>query len=96
MTTNSSTASLTLLIQSAVADGILKQLIIIYSITDERSILLNIVSTISKDFLTSCDTTIVKLLLHGNKSRVTLTNTLILNASVDFIFTSKRFDGPFM
>ena len=62
--------------------------------TNERSILLNNVSTINKNSLTSCDASIVKLLLNGDESLDLETNTLILNATVDFILSSKRFDGP--
>ena len=61
--------------------------------TNERSTPLNIVSTINKNSLTSCDTAIVKLLLYGHESLDLETNTLILNASVDFILSSQRFDG---
>ena len=58
--------------------------------TNERSTLLNIVSTINENSLTSCDATTVKLLLYGDKFLDTETNYLILNASVDFILLSKR------
>ena len=64
--------------------------------TNERSIILNIVSTINESSLTSCDASIVKLLLNGEESLDLETNTLILNATVDFILSSERFDGPFM
>ena len=62
--------------------------------TNERSILLNIVSTINESSLTSCDVSIVNLLLNGDESLDLETNTLILNATVDFISSSKTFDGP--
>ena len=61
--------------------------------TNERSILLNIVSKINKNSLISCDATNVKLLLPGDESLDLVTNTLILNATFDFILSSKRFDG---
>ena len=61
--------------------------------TNERSILLNIVSGLNKDIWTSSDTTFVKVLLHGDKSFDLVTNTLILNAYVDFLLLSKMFDG---
>ena len=54
----------------------------------------NVVSTINENSLTSCDGTIAKLLLYGDDSLDLETNTLILNASVDFILSSKKFDGP--
>ena len=62
--------------------------------TNERSILMNTVSTINENSLTSRDASIVKLLLNGDESLDLETNTLILNATVNFIFSSKRFDGP--
>ena len=62
--------------------------------TNEGSILLNIVSPINESSLTSCDATIVKLLLYGDESLDLKTNTIIVHASVDFILSSERFDGP--
>ena len=53
--------------------------------TNERSILLNIVSRINKSILTYCDTSTVKLLLNGDGSLDLEIDTLILNATVDFI-----------
>ena len=53
--------------------------------TNERSILLNIVSTINESSSTSSDPSAVKLLLNGDESLDLETNTLILNATVDFI-----------
>ena len=44
--------------------------------------------------LHSCDISIIKLLLYGDDSLDLATNTLILNSSVDFNISSKRFDGP--
>ena len=97
MATNSSMVSLTLLTQSAFADWLLKQLVIIYynaPISNERSILLNIVSTINKSSLTSCGASIIKLLLNVDESLDLETNTVILNATVSPTLSSKRFDGP--
>ena len=45
--------------------------------TNERSIPLSIVSTINESSLTSCDASIVKLLLNGDESLDLETNTLI-------------------
>lgn len=64
--------------------------------TNERSILLNIVSGLNKDIGTSSDATFVKVLLHGDKSFDLMTNTLILNAYVDFLLLSKMFDSSSM
>ena len=84
--------SLTLLIQSAIADWILKQLHC-PNFTNEGSTLLNTVSA-NENILSSSDATIVKLLLCDDKSLDLESNTLVLNASVDFVLSSKRFDGP--
>ena len=63
--------------------------------TKQKSILLEIVSTINEKSLTSKGTSIAKLLLNGNESLNIETNTLILNATVDVvILPRKRFDGP--
>ena len=62
--------------------------------TNEKSTLLNIVSTINENNLTSCDATFVKLILYGDESLDLGTNTLILNASVNFILSTERFDDP--
>ena len=56
---------------------------------------LNNSSIIIKDRL-SCDTIIIKLHLYVDGSLESLTNTLISNASVDFILSSKRFNGPLL
>ena len=48
------------------------------------------------DALPSCETAFVKLLLYGDDSFDSATNTLILNASLEYIFSSKRFDGPLL
>ena len=49
-----------------------------------------------KDKLPSCDTSVIKLLLYGDDLLDMVTNTLILNTSIDFILSSKRFDGPLL
>ena len=63
---------------------------------NERSLLLNNVSRVTKDKLSPCDTSVMKLLLYGYDSLDLVTNTLILNASVDFILSNNRFDGPLL
>ena len=60
---------------------------------NERILLLNDVSKITKDALLSCENTFVKLLLYGDDSFDSATNPLMLNASVESILSSKRFDG---
>ena len=48
----------------------------------------------NENCLTACDASIVKLFLNGGVSLDLETDTLILNVTVDFILSSKRFDGP--
>ena len=55
---------------------------------NERSLLLN---NVIKLYLTSA----IKLFLYGDDSLDLVTITVIVNASVDFILLSKRFDEPF-
>ena len=62
---------------------------------NERSLQLNNVSGLTKEKLPSCDMSVIKLFLYGDDSLDLVRSTLILNASVDFILPSKRFDGPF-
>ena len=52
-------------------------------------------SGLTKEKLPSCDTSVLKLFLYGDDSLDLVTKTLILNASVDFILSIKRFDGRF-
>ena len=61
------------------------------NLTNERSILLKIVSTIDESGLTSFDTCFVKLFLNGDESLDLETNTPMLNATIGFILSSKRF-----
>ena len=61
-----------------------------------KKLLLNDVSRITKDALPSCDTTFDKLLLYGDDSFDSATNTLILNESVEYILSSKSSDDPLL
>ena len=62
---------------------------------NERSLHLNNVSGLTKEKLPSSDKSVIKLFHYSDDSLDLATSTLILNASVDFISLSKRFDGPF-
>ena len=66
------------------------------SLINVRPLLLNNISRINKDKLPSCDTAVMKLLFYGDNSLDPVINTLILNASVAFILSGKRFDGPLL
>lgn len=95
MTINPSTVSSTVSIQSALADRVLKKLAFSNSFDpnfmNERSVLRKTVLEKNNDILTYCKTTDVKLLPYGDNSLDLAINTLILDASVDFIFSSKGF-----
>lgn len=60
-------------------------------------IIMNYVSRINEDISTSCEATVLKVLLfHGRELFDLVSSTLILNASVDFILSRKGFEGPLM
>ena len=46
-----------------------------------------------KRILSSCDATFVERFFYDDESLDLVTNILILNASTDFILSSKSFDG---
>ena len=87
--------SLTLLFQSSCGLDIETTCRYLLNCPPKISFLLNTVSRINKDISAFCDATAVKLLLCGDESLDLVTNTLILNASADFILASERFDGLF-
>ena len=66
------------------------------SFINGRTLFLNDISRITKDALSSCEATFVKLFLYGHDSFESATNTLILNTSVEYILSSRRFDGPLL
>ena len=57
----------------------------------ERNTLLNKITNIDSNLLNQADATITKTLLFGNSKYSNEINFQILNASIDFILTSKRF-----
>ena len=60
----------------------------------ERNTLLNKITHINSNILNQADATITKTLLFGNSKYSSKINLQTLNASIDFILTSKRFDEP--
>ena len=60
----------------------------------ERNTLLNKITNIDSDVLNQADTTVTKTLLFSNSKYSNEANLKILNASIDFILTSKRFNEP--
>ena len=63
---------------------------------NQRTLLINNVSKITKDALPSCETLFVELLYHGDDSSNSATITLKLNASIEYILSNRRFAGPFL
>ena len=60
---------------------------------DERYILLRTVKNIDCRFLFVNETALIKTPLFGNRSVDVHTNTQILYAPIEYIVTTKRFDG---
>ena len=56
----------------------------------------NIITNIDSNILNQTDATITKTLLFGHLNYSNEINLQILNASMDLILTSKRFDEPFL
>ena len=59
---------------------------------DERHILLSTIKSIDCRLLDMTETVLIKTLLLGNCSVDAHTNTKILNATIEYISTTKRFD----
>ena len=62
----------------------------------ERNTLLNKITNIDSNILNQADTITTKTLPFGNSKYPSEINSQILNASIDFILTSKRFDEPLL
>ena len=62
----------------------------------ERTTLLNKITNTDSNILDQADTTRTRTLLFGNSKYSNEINLQILNASIDFILTSKRFDEPLL
>ena len=62
----------------------------------ERNTFLNKSTNIDSNISNQADATITKTLLFGNSKYSNEINLQILNASIDFILTSKTFDEPLL
>ena len=62
--------------------------------SDERSTLFNSIRSIDEKFLSGSDPKISDTLLFGISSFNDTKNTSILNTTIDYIFSTKRFDVP--
>ena len=63
--------------------------------TTERHTLLSTIKNIDNNLLHLCEPVLIRTLLFGSNSFDTNANTNILNASVEYIVSSKRFDERF-
>ena len=60
--------------------------------SNERSTFLNTIRNISRNIFNKNDLQITETLLFRDSSLENKTNTLIMNATIDFLFVRKRFD----
>ena len=64
--------------------------------SNERSTFLNIVGSINRNILTRSDSQVTETLLYGGRNSNNITYTLILNATIDFLIATKRFDASLL
>ena len=64
--------------------------------SNERCTLLNSLSKVDHKLLDSTDTSLTQILLFGNSSFTTNDNTKIINLTIDFVLSTKRFDEPLL
>ena len=60
----------------------------------QRTTLFNEIRNVDSSLILKNDSDLVQILLFGNSNFSICDNTLILNASINFIIKSERFDGP--
>ena len=65
-----------------------------FNYSNERLTFLNIIRNIDSNILSKNDFKVTETLLYGDSSYDDTKNTLIMNATMEFLFTSKRFDVP--
>ena len=63
---------------------------------NERKVLLSKIKEIDSTILSKNDSDTTQILLYGASSFDMQTNTSIVNATLDFLIQTKRFDGPLM
>ena len=63
-------------------------------VADERLILINNIRNIDNNILNLNDSGILEALLFGNSSFSNTKNTYILNTTIEYIVSSKRFEVP--
>ena len=62
--------------------------------SNERLTFLNIKRNIDRNILNKNDLKVTEALLYGDSSFDYTSNTLIMNATMEFLFAFKRFDAP--
>ena len=60
----------------------------------ERHSLLSTIKNIDNNFLHPCEPVLIGTLLFGSNSSDTNANTNVLNATIEYIISTKRFDEP--
>ena len=60
----------------------------------ERSTLLNNINKIDNTVLNKSESVVTRILPYGNESFVNEVNLILLNATIDFILSTNRFDKP--
>ena len=60
----------------------------------ERRTLLSIIENIDNNLLDLCEPVLIRTLLFGSNSFDTDANTNVLNATIEYILSIKRFDEP--
>ena len=61
-----------------------------------RNTLLSKISEINSELITRNDLTLIEILLFGDNSSSQCNNSRILDTTMAFIVTSKRFDDPLL
>ena len=64
--------------------------------TNERMTLLNKIKSINCSILEFSDAVVTKILLFGDNTLSDSCNTLILNSTIDYIISTKRFDDSIL
>ena len=64
--------------------------------SNKRSYFLNTIGIIDSNILTRSDSQVTETLLYSDSNSNHITNTLILNATIDFLIATKRFDASLL
>ena len=64
--------------------------------SNERSTFLNIIGSIDRNILRRSDPQVTETLLYGDSNPNNITNTLILNITIDLLIVTKGFDVPLL